>query len=324
MKNNSNYLFLDTNILISFTKQEYFTKLVNFIKLKNFILVISSLTFVELHNEKNEQKPEEKERVFRICKLLSNIDFIISDYKEIWDKEINEYPNITNKIPIKYSSSQLPLGFISEEKTNELFDLFTNKKREDKIAINIHEWSIKYQILKDKWENDVKNIIRNALNDKVLTKDSNGKFLKDEYTKSKFISYLNLRFCDDFVKIKEFLDSKKNSELENYKDLSTKLNSLLQNKDSLKKLNLLLRNEDSFIMKGINITSLAFWYEYIVQNKKVHGSDLGDFCHITFIPYTAFSVLDKSRVDMFERIKKNENIFPDIQICNSKNFKEFI
>jgi len=301
-----NYIFLDTFILCNFTKNNIYKKLVSFIQENDLIIVISELSFVELYNPNFNIKLNEKDRTQRISKLLSVAQFVIFDYKLIWDKEVKAYPDKLKSLPIKLTSNDIFKNNIEQA----ILKLFRNEYMNYGVNIDISKWAKEYDIDKKAWAKDVDNIINNAVKNGTLKKNNNNKIIRNDNAKKEFVESLDLRFCKQFTEIKKCLDNNKN--------LKT------QDREYVRKLSLIFNNHDTYKMEGTHLTSLAFWYEYIKQQKKIHGSDLGDFAHITFIPYCKYAVLDNSRNNMFQQIKKQENLYKDVKVHNTKGFMKLI
>jgi len=293
-----NYLFLDTFILVNFTKND--------IQENDLTIIISGLSFVELYNPNFDKKPNEKDRTQRVSKLLSVVKFVISDYELIWDKEVKAYPNKLKSLPIKLNSKNIFKNNIEQV----ILKLFRNECMNYGVNIDISKWAREYDIGKKAWDKDGNNIINNAVKNGTLKKNNNDKIIINDNVKKEFVQSLDLRFCDQFIEIKKCLDTNRN--------LKT------QDREYVRKLSLIFNNHDTYKMEGTHLTSLAFWYEYIKQQKRILGSDLGDFAHITFIPYCKYAVLDNSRYNMFQQIQKQENLYKDIKVHNSKEFMKLI
>ncbi len=80
------------------------------------------------------------------------------------------------------------------------------------------------------------------------------------------------------------------------------------------------RNKDNIIeecFKSRNIVTISIFYEYYIQNKKAKDSDLGDYWHLTYIPYYDYAILDNERFNLINRMKNDKKIK---QVENLYNF----
>jgi hypothetical protein len=57
-----------------------------------------------------------------------------------------------------------------------------------------------------------------------------------------------------------------------------------------------------------NISTAAVFYEYYLQNKKPKLSDIGDYWHLSYLPYLQFAVLDKERFALINRFRSDDRV----------------
>lgn len=82
--------------------------------------------------------------------------------------------------------------------------------------------------------------------------------------------------------------------------------------------------KDTWRMRGIHLTSLLFWYDYIIAKKKIKPSDEGDFMHSFFFPYCKYVLTDNSRVDCLQTIQRKEEKYKGVIFLNIADFKKVI
>jgi hypothetical protein len=89
---------------------------------------------------------------------------------------------------------------------------------------------------------------------------------------------------------------------------------------------------DESLFKSFNMGSAVIFYEYYVQNKEGKFSDIGDFWHLSYLPYCHYAVLDNERLNLIYRIKNDARIktiahkhkFSIPLNCETFNYKGFL
>ena len=167
------------------------------------------MQLVELYNP----KPDLDSRIKNITSLLSVIDFAIVDPVKIFNMEEEIYPKTLALLPVNGTSEGLFRKLNVEQKFLLLVRLFTTGLPE--YGVPLLQWAEDYKKSKNEWNDDVQKIIAKS----------------GSLTKSEFIQSLDLRLCDHFVKIIEYMRMEKNLEGIGNKWIR-KLNAILENHDT--------------------------------------------------------------------------------------------
>lgn len=281
------YIFIDTFALSQLTNDCY-DDLLGFLKRNNYQIIITSMELVELYNP----NPTGEDRIYKISRLLTEIPFVISDQKRVMDFEEFNYPDSLLELPIEFSSEKAFVSLKKEEKWELLYRLFSVGLSE--YQVNLKQWVEKYNSEKALWINEVHKIMKNASESGIID------------SKDNFVQSLDLRLCDNFVKIKVLMD--------NGGDMQQ------MDKVYLNKLAKILDCQDTWRMKGIHFSSLIFWYDYIIAKKNILSSDIADIYYSPVFPYCDVVIVDNSRYDCYLKIQREENIFSGIKIYNKKVF----
>ena len=284
------YIFLDTCAL-SLT-EEHGEKIHHYLVANHLTLIITKLQLIEYYNPMRQ----DNDRIDSAIKLFTEIPFVIVSQDDIITKEEEEYPNILTNVPIRIDSKTTLKNHSLEEKKELLAQLF-------ELGIPDAEYDIKkssedYNFLKTGWITDARKIIDIAKAQGI------------ENSKIEFTQSLDLRFCENIVNSQNRLNSNQD------------IDPLI--KKNRNKADLIRLNKDMWKMRGIHLSSLIFWYDYLVSKKAIKASDHGDFMHSMVFPYCSIVVTDKSRVDCIQKIQRNENLYNDIIVYNQKSFIKII
>jgi hypothetical protein len=76
--------------------------------------------------------------------------------------------------------------------------------------------------------------------------------------------------------------------------------------------------------KSSYIPNLSMFLEYYVAKKKPKKGDLGDFFHMSYIPYVGEAVIDGERFDMLERINRSGLLSEPLVAYNWRQFLDVI
>jgi len=148
---------------------------------------------------------------------------------------------------------------------------------------NIEQWREQYEKTKATWFIDVENIIEHACQTGYLKRDKKGKFIELQQLKEKFLLSLDFRMAET-------------------SEIDTLLAKLVER----------AKNGEATRLTAIRLSSLCFWYSYInidqANKMKRNGSDIGDFYHISLLPYCSAFTTDGSMHRMLKRI--NEPVMP--------------
>lgn len=268
----SKYIFLDNWVYSRLTDAENERRLSAFINHKGYTILITTLSFVELYNP-NWEKAGEKDRMNRAAHFLSKHPSVIISPEKVWQAETKSYPNPLSLLPIDLDlqniSNQLRaptlLSFLKGD------DLFIKQGK------SIELWQAEYEQIKGTWLNTVGNIIEQACQSNNLKKDENGRFIELQKYKEQFLLSLDFRIAEP-------------------NDIDSLLKILIEKS----------KKGEKFRLTAVRLSSLCFWYSYIYidqANKMKHnGSDIGDFYHISLLPYCSAFTTDGSMYRMLKRI----------------------
>ena len=229
------YIFLDTWVYSLLIDAEYERRLSAFLHQEGYTILATSLSFVELYNPGWEEAGE-KDRMHKAARLLGNHPSVIVDPRKVYESEVHSYPYPLASLPI-----ELNLENISPELRAPTLLSFL---RGDAVFIqqgkNILQWRDGYEQLKGMWLGDVENIIENAIRTGYLKRDEKGKFIELPQLKEQFLLSLDFRMAEPH-----------------------QIDSLL------KKLIERTRSGKSARLTAIRLSSLCFWYAYIVLIRQV-------------------------------------------------------
>jgi hypothetical protein len=258
------YIFLDNWVYSLLTDTENERRLSAFLKHQGYTILVTALSFVELYNPNWEQAGE-KDRMNRTANFLGKNPSVIIHAENVRKAETKAYPNPVSSLPIS-----LDLYNISAEfRTTALLSFLRGE--------TIVQWAENYKGEKAAWFINAENIIEHACQDGYLKRNAKGEFIELEQQKELFLLSLDYRSVD-------------------INDIDSFLAKLKESKDNQKPLRL----------TSIRLSSLCFWYSYIYvdqANKMKHNeSDIGDFEHISLLPYCSAFTTDGSMARMLNRI----------------------
>lgn len=88
----------------------------------------------------------------------------------------------------------------------------------------------------------------------------------------------------------------------------------------VKKLDHIFKKQDTQVMRGIHLSSLVTWYDYVVAHKTIKLSDMADIYHSIIYPYCAIVIADASRVDVIQRIQREDRLYLNMKCFRFKDF----
>jgi hypothetical protein len=281
------YIFLDTFALRQIT-QDHYKVLNDYLEKQGFHLVISSFQLIEYYSP----IVEGGDRTARAIQLLAVNPFVIVNQSDICDAEERSYPAILMDLPYRIKSSDIFGNLNIMERMVVLYRMFHEGIPES--GFNLKEWVDDHLVTKKDWLGCVEAIISHAQQTQTI------------HSKNKFTQALDLRFCDRILEaIAKISDTTKHNR---------------QFKIAINKLAVMQERNDSWRLRGIHLSSLIFWYDYIIANKKRHASDEGDILHSMLFPYCSLVVTDASRVDCLEQIQRKENRYVNTRFLRLKDF----
>ena len=144
-------------------------------------------------------------------------------------------------------------------------------------------WVANYEQAKAEWLGEAERIIQKACDTGLLVRDEGGKFANlDEKTKEAFLVTLDRRHFVYFS-------------AEEREQLGTNIVPLFMGATRA--------------LPAIRFSSLSFWYAYICSDKgypmKRKGSDLGDFFHLSLIPYCSAFTTDTTMSRLARRVLRD-------------------
>jgi hypothetical protein len=281
------YIFLDTFVLEQLTRN-YYSQLEQYLTQNKLHIIISSLQLMEYYSPIIQQG----DRTNRAIQLLASHPFVIVNQEDIFSKEEEAYPSILTALPYRLESVEVMRHLTMEERNKLLFQML--HEGIPGTDFDLKRWANNHKESKLDWPKCAEAIIQNA-----EVKGS----LKP---KNRFLQSLDLRFCSRIREVIERLDdpSKHDAQFKRY----------------FEKLAGMRARMDTWRMRGIHLSSLIFWYDYVVAKKKIKVSDEGDLFHSMIFPYCSIVITDNSKVDCIEKIQKKENRYKEVQFLKIKDF----
>jgi hypothetical protein len=274
------YIFLDNWVYSMLSDAKFERQLGQFITRGDYTILITSLLLTELYNEGWENAPE-KDRMYNTTEFLGNHPSVIIDPLTVWQAEIQTYPNMLLSLPIELDLRLLP----SKRRIAALLDFLRRDDSFIKQGKDIEVWRENYDQAKANWLCEVANIIQNACDTNVLSRDLKGNFINLDQSKEMFLLSLDLRYADT-------------------NQIDTLLVKLAQEQSK----------RASTRLTAIRLISLSFWYAYIEidkANRIQHlGSDIGDLYNMSLIPYCTGFTLDKNMHRLTQRMKQQFDSIP--------------
>lgn len=266
------YIFLDNWVYSLLNDAEFERRLSAFLSHEGYTVLVTSLSFVELYNPNWEQAGE-KDRMYKAANFLSKHPSVIVHPNKIYEAEIHSYPYPLASIPV-----ELALRNISSEfRAPAVLAFLKGEEAFVQQGKSIQQWHDGYKQLKDGWLSDVENIIEHAIQTGYLKRDNKGNFIELPQLKEQFLLSLDFRMVEP-----------------------NQIDSLLQ------KIVEKARSDTESHLTAIRLLSLCFWYAYInvdpASKMRRNGSDIGDFYHISLLPYCAAFTTDGSMCRMLKRI----------------------
>ncbi len=251
--------------------------LTSFIRSKGLTVLITPLSMVELYNPGWDRTPEEKERGATAVHFLASVPCVIVNPSRVWEMEIAAYFNPLTDLPV-----ELDLAELSAERGPTLLRFLRRDGLFLKQGRDIHIQSLEYEEFKKNWLSDIEIIIENACRQGHLKRGKNGKFKDLERGKDMFLFSLDFRHADprDIDKIIAGLER--------------------------------TRAKHPSRLTSVRLSSLCFWYSYIdidqSNRPKRQGSDIGDFQHLSLLPYCSVFTTDGTMYKTLRRIR--ERVIP--------------
>jgi len=287
------YIFLDNWVYSLLTSAETERRLTAFLRHQDYTVLTTTLSLVELYNP-NWESASEKDRMNRAAHFLSKNSSVIVSPQTVYTAELESYPNPISTLPV-----ELDLGDISDElRAPTLLRFLKGDEIFVKQGKDIKSWSENYRHIKADWLNDVDYIIEHACRNGDLKRDSKGRFVELKQHKEQFLLSLDFRQADR-------------------EDVDALLAKLVERS----------KKGEQARLTAIRLSSLCFWYAYVdvdrANKMKRNGSDIGDFYHISLLPYCAAFTADGSMHRMLRRIR--EPIIPvNCEVITKRKLEEYL
>lgn len=285
------YLFLDIFALERLTK-DHSINLKKFLINGQFHLVVSPFQLMEYYSP----IINDGERTDRAVKLLSEHPFVIVNQEDVYQQEEMSYPAILNDLPFKLRSEAVLTNLKPEDRITLLYRMMHEGIADGNF--HLEEWATTHHATKLDWPKQALAIIENAEAKQIIR------------SKANFVQTLDLRFC---LKI---LDA-----VEKFGD---PIRQDAAFKKNISKLSGMQKRMDTWRMRGIHLSSLIFWYDYVVAKKKIKASDEGDLFHSMIFPYCDIVITDNSRVDCLHTIQRKERLYLKTDFLRISDFIEMI
>jgi hypothetical protein len=287
------YIFLDNWVFSLLRDPKASSRLTQLVRSNGLTVLITSLSMTELYNP-GWEKGGEDERGASAMRFLARVPCAIVNPQKIWEMEAAANLTRVQSLPLELDLADLPenqrevtlLRFLRRD------ELFLKQGHDIKVQ------SLEYMEAKRTWLQDVENIIENACANGYLKRDESGRFRDLAETKEFFLFSLDLRHADlgavDAI-LKEMLRSK--------------------------------RAGNPSCLTSVRLCSLCYWYHYVdvdnANQPKRSGSDIGDFYHISLLPYCVAFTSDGTMYRTLSRIR--EPVVPvSCKLMTKRLFEEWL
>lgn len=194
----------------------------------------------------------------------------------VFRAELQSYPLPVSDLPVELDLDDVPA--VHRGQALELL------LRRDKLYLSqgkdIAEWASGYEASKANWLSTADWIINQACEAGTLQRQSHGRFRDLASAKEAFLASLDLRHLGS-------LDPAEREAL------------------GANIIHLVLGETSK--LPAIRLSSLCFWYAYVDTDPsnltKRSASDIGDFFHMSLIPYCHFFTVDKTMFQLLQRVR---------------------
>jgi hypothetical protein len=207
--------------------------------------------------------------MYQTIRFLDNVPSVIVDPGKVFEAEIKAYPILLRELPVELNLQVLPPGI----RGKTLLEFLHRSQLFLEQGKDIEVWRNNYQAIKAKWLQDVTDIKAHAIANAYLQCDSKGDFVNLQETRELSLMALDLRHAGP-----------------------SDISSLIARRSE---------HRGDFLT-AIRLTSLCFWYAYIdidnTNKLKQNPSDIGDFYHLSLVPYCKVFTCDSSMFRLIQRI----------------------
>jgi hypothetical protein len=271
-RNMSKYIFLDAWVYSRLGNTVFEQKLSAFLKKSRSVVLVTSLGLTELYNP-DWDKAGPKDRMYLTAQFLGKTPCVIVDPLQVFKAELPTYPDSLKRLPVELDLDKIP----AEQREEALVKFLRRGPVFLAQGKDIEQWRENYDALKASWLEDVEKIIADGINNGYLELDAKGNIVPHEERNLLFLMSLDLRHAAGW--------------------------------DTDKLVQQYTRRARDFIrISAIRLTSLYFWYAYVnvdnANKMKRNGSDIGDFYHMSLIPYCSAFTVDNTMFRLLERVSE--------------------
>jgi hypothetical protein len=229
------YIFIDTFAIDQLTKECY-EELSYYLWQEDLQLLVTPTLLVEYFSPMLQKN----DRTERAAFLLLAHNFVIANQTRLMEEEEKAYPESLPALPVDWTSENA----LQEINDHEQFKLFYGLFHHGipGTGYDLKGWVERHHTEKHNWVASVGAIIENARNKGHLN------------DKAKFTESLDLRLCEGLLQAVDVLGKPEHHDAEFFRRIGR-----------LARIN---EKHDTAIMKGIHLSSLIFWYDYVIAQKK--------------------------------------------------------
>lgn len=285
------YIFIDTFAIDRLTKECY-EELSYYLWQEGLRLLVTPMLLVEYFSPMLQRH----DRTERAALLLLEHNFVIANQTNLMESEEKAYPEGLPALPVDWTSE----GALQHMDDHDLFQLFYGLLHHGipGTEYDLKSWAKRHHSEKLNWGESIETILDHARKTGTIK------------NKNLFVESLDLRLCDGLLKTIADLELPENQDAEFFKRIS-----------QLHRIN---EQHDTAILKGIHLSSLIIWYDYVIARKKVKPSDGADIMHALFYPYCSVVIADASRIDCIRRIQREDGLYRDVQVFTKTEFKQML
>lgn len=266
----SKYIFLDTWVYSLLTNAEIERRLIAFVNDKHYTVLTTSLVLAELYNP-NWKNVGDKDRMGKAARFLSQVPTVLVHPNRVYAAEVAQCFEPLSALPLELDLQDMPDSLRAETLLRFLRrdELFLSQGKD------IQKWSDGYKHIKETWLGDVDHIIEQACRDGNLKREIDGRFIELAAHRDRFLFSLDFRHADP-------------ADVDNILvELAGRVGRPIR-------------------LTAIRLSSLCFWCAYVDVDEtnriKRQGSDIGDFYHLSLLPYCAAFTTDGAMHRLLQRI----------------------
>jgi hypothetical protein len=272
------YVFLDNWVFSRLTNDDFARRLSAFIVEHQYSILLTSISMVELYSP-GWNDAGQRDRGLKAVRFLANHPCLIVNPNRLFAAEFDSFPKRLARIPPELDLQVIPSPLRS--------DTLLRFLRRDPLFLeqgkDIEHWSRQYQEIKESWPRDAAAILRNAVVNGTLHRDDRGALVHLDESKEVFLLSLDLRMVDN-PSVDGFLDKTARGS----------------------------RHGRLPRLRAARVVSLCFWHSYVEVDPSDRiarrGSDIGDFYHLSLVPYCSAFTVDGSMARLLRRVARDLDI----------------